>query len=144
MTHPPCLRLCPAHPGNPRSNIEGESPLAGKGIQSEMLGLSISRLLFPTIADAPPRPERRLGLVEAIGHAAVRVIRRLEYPLWVPLPHLLARAAHPIVAWEADRIALGVARSPTLAARFAPKVRSPRLISGSAPFGSGSVTNTLV
>src|SRR6516164_7487155 len=31
MTHPPCLRLCPAHPGNPRSNIEGESPLAGKG-----------------------------------------------------------------------------------------------------------------
>ena len=26
---PPCLRLCPAHPGNPRSNIEGESPLAG-------------------------------------------------------------------------------------------------------------------
>jgi hypothetical protein len=40
------LRLCPAHPGNPRSNIEGESPLAGKGIQSEMLKLSISRPLF--------------------------------------------------------------------------------------------------
>ena len=31
MTHPPCLRLCPAHPGNPRNNIEGESPLVGKG-----------------------------------------------------------------------------------------------------------------
>src|SRR5215510_4298475 len=53
MTHPPCLRLCPAHPGNPRSNIEGESPLAGKGIQSEMLRMSISRRLFLAKADAP-------------------------------------------------------------------------------------------
>jgi hypothetical protein len=26
-TRPPCLRLCPANPGNPRRNIEGESPL---------------------------------------------------------------------------------------------------------------------
>jgi hypothetical protein len=25
------LRLCPAYPGNPRSNIEGESPLQGMG-----------------------------------------------------------------------------------------------------------------
>src|ERR1700681_1419882 len=31
MTHPPCLRLCPAYPGNPRYRIEGESPLQGKG-----------------------------------------------------------------------------------------------------------------
>src|SRR6516164_11186695 len=31
MTHPPCLRLCPAYPGNPRSRIEGESPPDGKG-----------------------------------------------------------------------------------------------------------------
>src|SRR5271165_7076712 len=31
MTHPPCLRLCPANPGNPRNRIEGESPLQGKG-----------------------------------------------------------------------------------------------------------------
>src|SRR5262249_23579111 len=29
--HPPCLRLCPAHPGNPRRNIEGESPHLWKG-----------------------------------------------------------------------------------------------------------------
>ena len=29
--HPPCLRLCPAYPGNPRSRIEGESPPDGKG-----------------------------------------------------------------------------------------------------------------
>src|ERR1700737_2318617 len=31
MTHPPCLRLCPAYPGNPRKRIEGESPLQGEG-----------------------------------------------------------------------------------------------------------------
>src|SRR5258707_6941509 len=29
-TRPPCLRLCPANPGNPRRNIEGESPLEGR------------------------------------------------------------------------------------------------------------------
>src|SRR5947207_601406 len=34
MTHPPCLRLCPAYPGNPRFRIEGESPLQGKDIRS--------------------------------------------------------------------------------------------------------------
>src|SRR6202521_3416428 len=31
------LRLCPADPGNPRRNIEGESPPQGKDIRSEML-----------------------------------------------------------------------------------------------------------
>src|SRR5208282_755846 len=31
MTHPPCLRLCPAYPGNPRNRIEGESPQLRKG-----------------------------------------------------------------------------------------------------------------
>src|SRR6516164_7442517 len=31
MTHPPCLRLCPACPGNPRNRIEGESQLEGNG-----------------------------------------------------------------------------------------------------------------
>jgi hypothetical protein len=25
------MRLCPAHPGNPRTRIEGESPPQGKG-----------------------------------------------------------------------------------------------------------------
>src|SRR5262249_14811725 len=54
------------HPGNPRANIEGESPLQGKGIRSEMLRLSISemlrlsisRLLFLAKADADrPRPD---------------------------------------------------------------------------------------
>jgi hypothetical protein len=31
MTHPPCLRLRPAYPGNPRNRIEGESPQLRKG-----------------------------------------------------------------------------------------------------------------
>src|ERR1700688_838807 len=31
MTRPPCVRLCPAHPGNPRTRIEGESPPLRKG-----------------------------------------------------------------------------------------------------------------
>src|SRR5260221_8876224 len=31
MTRPPCVRLCPAYPGNPRTRIEGESPQIRKG-----------------------------------------------------------------------------------------------------------------
>src|SRR5207253_332202 len=31
MTRPPCVRLCPAYPGNPRTRIEGESPPFRKG-----------------------------------------------------------------------------------------------------------------
>src|SRR5438034_11039063 len=31
MTRPPCVRLCPAYPGNPRTRIEGESPPLCKG-----------------------------------------------------------------------------------------------------------------
>src|SRR5712664_1708529 len=31
MTRPPCVRLCPAYPGNPRNRIEGESPPQEKG-----------------------------------------------------------------------------------------------------------------
>src|SRR5262249_11777762 len=44
------------------------------------LGPSISRPQFATKADLPARlsgrPERRLGLVEAIGHAVVSAVRR--------------------------------------------------------------------
>jgi hypothetical protein len=32
---PPCFEVCPADPGSPRRNIEGESPLQGKDIRSE-------------------------------------------------------------------------------------------------------------
>src|SRR5262249_26715357 len=82
----------------------------------------------------PPQRQRmrvRVASPSARGPGRVKTqgsTARVEYskvitPLWVPLPHLLARAAHPIVAWEADRIALGVARPPTLAARYAPKVQ---------------------
>src|SRR5690348_10618680 len=31
MTRPPCVRLCLAYPGNPRTRIEGESPPQEKG-----------------------------------------------------------------------------------------------------------------
>src|SRR4051812_37793430 len=31
MTRPPCVRLCPAYPDNPRTRIEGESPPLRKG-----------------------------------------------------------------------------------------------------------------
>src|SRR5271167_3347845 len=34
MTRPPCVRLGPADPGNPRRHIEGESPHKGKDIRS--------------------------------------------------------------------------------------------------------------
>src|ERR1700704_6767775 len=37
MTRPPCLRLYPAYPGNPRSSIEGESPRSGKDIRSALM-----------------------------------------------------------------------------------------------------------
>jgi hypothetical protein len=45
---------------------------------SNRLRLSISRPLLPPIGTLPlpRRPERRLGLVQAIGHAAVRAVRR--------------------------------------------------------------------
>src|SRR6516165_2068064 len=39
-----------------------------------------------------PHPERRLGLVEAIGHPAVGAVRRLEYAALCPPPQLSARA----------------------------------------------------
>src|SRR5689334_20199504 len=41
MTHPPCVRLYPAYPGNPRTRIEGESPLLRKrDIRSEESALA--------------------------------------------------------------------------------------------------------
>src|SRR5580704_3918430 len=43
-TRPPCLRLCPANPGNPRRNIEGESPLLrGKRQQVSSFMLRLGR-----------------------------------------------------------------------------------------------------
>jgi hypothetical protein len=51
--------------------VRGERPSWGRRPKSltstEMLRLSISRLLFLAIADAPRRPERRVGLVEPVG-----------------------------------------------------------------------------
>src|SRR5271169_5812300 len=36
LTRPPCVRLGPADPGNPRRHIEGESPHKGKDIRSNL------------------------------------------------------------------------------------------------------------
>ena len=37
MTRPPCVRLYPACPGNPRLRIEGELPQSGKDIRSALM-----------------------------------------------------------------------------------------------------------
>src|ERR1700722_55342 len=37
MTRPPCVRLYPAYPGNPRLRIEGESPQSGKDIRASLI-----------------------------------------------------------------------------------------------------------
>src|SRR5947207_5975823 len=44
MTRPPCVRLCPAYPGNPRTRIEGESPPLCKGTYGLRSALSRARV----------------------------------------------------------------------------------------------------
>src|SRR6266481_6631275 len=77
-TRPPCLRLCPANPGNPRRNIEGESPLQGRtyslaycGHSAALVALGISAM--PKLRMPMPQTLQRRG-VETTGH------RRRPYP----------------------------------------------------------------
>src|SRR5215470_7588627 len=87
-------------------------PDACYGSSTERLKLSISRLLFSAKGDAGDepalgrarrrtgaptarRPERRLGLVEAIGNAAARAVRR-SHPIWVHRPSALPAGAASI------------------------------------------------
>jgi hypothetical protein len=47
-------------------------------------------------AVSPRRPERRLCVIEAIGHAAVCAVGRLEYFALCPSPQLPAGAVHAV------------------------------------------------
>src|ERR1700716_1545582 len=48
MTRPPCVRLSPAYPGNPRTRIEGESPPFRKGTYGLRSGVfAASRRMKP-------------------------------------------------------------------------------------------------
>src|SRR4051794_19361303 len=87
MTRPPCVRLCPAYPGNPRTRIEGESPPQEKG-HTVFLGLRPRRTdrvlapdLFGDLDDHPQlRPLLLLGQDIAFlgrGEAALRRQREL-------------------------------------------------------------------
>src|SRR5262249_33309653 len=102
MTHPPCLRLCPAHPGNPCSNIEGESPLAGKVLQSvwlwscDRIALDCYRATYTGLGRArsvpapPPFSYMRPGFAPATfrrGIPLTRLGRQLNpFPL-IQLPY---------------------------------------------------------
>src|SRR6266705_88741 len=66
MTRPPCLRLCPASPGNPRDNIEGESPLQRKGhtffiADSAAAGTEYSRIHSRIVASSEVATWARLS-----------------------------------------------------------------------------------
>src|SRR5213593_4315811 len=57
MTRPPCLRLCPVDPDNPRDNIEGESPLQGKGHTVFETGATRRLRLWKRTYLRPPQDE---------------------------------------------------------------------------------------
>src|SRR5262245_60612024 len=80
MTHPPCLRLCPAYPGNPRYRIEGESPPQGmghtvylrqfRGSSRRALDRRRAGLLGEHLVLGPWRDLRpALGLLDRLAHA---------------------------------------------------------------------------
>src|ERR1700756_1638310 len=50
MTRPPCVRLYPAYPGNPRLRIEGESPQSEKDIRSSLIRATNRYRAAPGIA----------------------------------------------------------------------------------------------
>jgi hypothetical protein len=83
---------------------------------------------LPTQDQQAMRPERRLRLVEAIGHAAVGAVRRGRGHS-VSSPTVPGRCC---VAWEADRIALGVARSLRRSTRRASYQVAPRSVGASS------------
>src|SRR5436190_15779371 len=66
MTRPPCVRLCPAYPGNPRTRIEGESPPLCKGtygLRSVRVG---ARVLKDGRESGPwGHPSRRIRFADA-------------------------------------------------------------------------------
>src|ERR1700760_1715433 len=53
MTRPPCVRLYPACPGNPRLRIEGESPQSGKDIRSPLMRATTPEICLPPAAVQP-------------------------------------------------------------------------------------------
>ena len=66
MTRPPCLRLCPAYPGNPRNRIEGESPHSRKK--------DIRSSLHPGYKEATERHFR----IRALGLGAKKVAAKQQ------------------------------------------------------------------
>src|SRR5881396_113058 len=64
MTRPPCVRLCPAYPGNPRTRIEGESPPLCKGTYGlRACALGRARMAtWPMVRDAAQERARLLTM----------------------------------------------------------------------------------
>src|SRR5438876_5030287 len=83
MTRPPCVRLCPAYPGNPRTRIEGESPPLCKGTYGLRASAKPMRLKgWPRIRALGPSFETpRQGATQGEGrdrtYAARRTFRRV-------------------------------------------------------------------
>src|SRR3974390_31105 len=97
MTHPPCLRLCPANPGNPRGRTEGESPLQGKGhtVYDRREATHMWNKYGPTAARRHGKPGREMRpsstTIDIHSHVAIpdaaALVRPHLDPATIPLAH---------------------------------------------------------
>src|ERR1700758_4408053 len=89
MTRPPCVRLCPAYPGNPRTRIEGESPPQEKGHT-----VFVASLLAMTAAAVLAL----LALVAAPTCSQAQALTKVSIALPVANAALLSGDVHFLVA----------------------------------------------
>src|SRR6185437_5606091 len=83
MTRPPCVRLYPAYPGNPRLRIEGESPQSGKDIRSSLCPgydhrCESESAYFIVVPASEPGPKQCLCLVCRLNNNAKDYGSRLK------------------------------------------------------------------
>src|SRR5829696_5819543 len=78
MTRPPCVRLYPACPGNPRLRIEGESPQSGKDIRSALMRATCCRR---PLCDVKFQTRALLKIAENAKEVlGLRITSRTEHP----------------------------------------------------------------
>ena len=114
-TRPPYLRLCPANPGNPRRDIEGESASTGKDIRSGRTCRCADRA-----ARQPPRPLASRGQqVVDIGSD----LRWIRIPVALPVAVYLPIWTRKLAIVGSTPLANCVVRSAQAAIR--PEMRCP-------------------
>src|SRR5712692_1260419 len=78
MTRPPCVRLCPAYPGNPRKRIEGESPPQGKGHTVFAVGRHEQKSRIPWRRMTEFMPARAWMIHDPVNHRHIMLGRDIE------------------------------------------------------------------